>query len=238
MVISIIFWAVVLTSWFLSSQRSCYVNQGYRITERYEQVIQEETSCLKMVGLTELSLCGLVSNSTYLLEQVLEDLEKERFTTLAQKIMKKVCTWILHYITKHPKKPMMGLYFCVIAKYIICYPLLTTFAISVFIAVWAYIYVRNYIGYLPISEHIMFYALPLALFGIPMIISYRKREEWHWPTAQKCFLVAFWLSFGITIFFYNWQDSKEEYESEMEELFGEDWEDEVKEMEQERFYRR
>lgn len=238
MVISIIFWAVVLTIWFLSSQRSRYVNQGYRITERYEQVIQEETSCLKMVELTELSLCGLESDSTYLLEQVLEDLEKEEITTPSQKLMKKVCTWIVHYCTKHSKRSMTGLNFCVIAKFIICYPLVTTSSISAFIAVFAYIFVRNYLNYLPTSEHILFYAIPLALFGVPMIISYRKRNEWHWPTAHKWFLIAFWISFGLSFVLYDWHNAKMEYESEMEELYGEEWEDEVEEMEQERIYRR
>ena len=38
--------------------------------------------------------------------------------------------------------------------------------------------------------------------------------------------------------FYDWHDAKQEYESEMEELFGDEWEEEVEEMEQERFYRR
>lgn len=238
MVISIIFWAVVLIIWFLTSQRSRYVNQGYRITERYRQILQEETSCLKMVELTELSLCELESDSTYLLEQVSEDLEKEMTTTMSQKLMKNVCKRIVHYSIELPKRPMTGLNICVIAKYIICYPLVTAFAISAFIAVWSYMYVRNYLSYLSISEHLLFYSIPLALFGIPMIISYRKRGEWHWPAAQKSFLIAFWLSFGISIFLYNWQDAKDEYEEEMEELFGEEWEEEVEEMEQERFYRR
>ena len=192
---------------------------------------------MKMVELTELSLCGLGSYSSHLLKQVLEDLEKEKITTPSQKLMKKACTWIIHYCIKHPKRPMTGLNFCVIAKFIICYPLVTTFSVSVFIAVFAYMSVRSYLNYLPTSEHILFYAIPLALFGIPMIISCRKRNEWYWPTAQKSFLIAFWLSFGISIFLYDWHDAKLEYESEMEELFGEEWEDDVEEMEQERFYR-
>lgn len=238
MVISFIFWAVVLTIWFLTSQRSRYVNKGYHIRERYEKVLQEETSCFKMVELTELSLCQLESDSTYLLEEVIEDLGKEKITTASEKLMKKVCIWIVHYCTKHPKRPMTGLNFCVIAKFTICYPLVTVFSVSAFIAVFAYMYVRNYLNYLPTSEHILFYAIPLALFGIPMIISYRKRNEWYWPTAHKSFLIAFWFSFGMSIFLYDWHDAKVKYESEMEEIFGEEWEDEVEEMEQERFYRR
>ena len=47
-----------------------------------------------------------------------------------------------------------------------------------------------------------------------------------------------WMIGAFIFMFYDWQDAKIEYESEMEELFGEEWEDEVEEMEQERFYRR
>ena len=53
-----------------------------------------------------------------------------------------------------------------------------------------------------------------------------------------CVIIAVWLSFPTVFMFYDWHDAKVEYESEMEELFGEEWEDEVEEMEQERFYRR
>jgi hypothetical protein len=51
-------------------------------------------------------------------------------------------------------------------------------------------------------------------------------------------IIAVWLSLPTVFLFYDWHDAKMEYESEMEELFGDEWEDEVEEMEQERFYRR
>ena len=53
-----------------------------------------------------------------------------------------------------------------------------------------------------------------------------------------CVIIAVWLSLPTVFLFYDWHDAKMEYESEMEELFGDEWEDEVEEMEQERFYRR
>ena len=53
-----------------------------------------------------------------------------------------------------------------------------------------------------------------------------------------CVIIAVWLSLPTVFVFYDWHDAKMEYESEMEELFGDEWEDEVEEMEQERFYRR
>ena len=238
MVISIIFWAIVLLVWFLNSQRSRFLNQGYHITERYRYIHQEETTCLKMIEMTELSLCELNTGSTYLLEQVVEDLAKEKISYTSQKYTREICLRIVRYCTKHPKKPITGLYFCVIAKYCICYPLVTVFAISVFIAVFSYLSVRSYVGYLPTMQHILFYVIPFVLFCIPMLISYRKKDEWHWPTALKSFIIAFWVSFGISLFAYNWGNAKIEYENEMEEIFGEEWEDEVEEMEQERYYRR
>ena len=230
--------AIVLVVWFLNSQRSRFFYQGYRIRERYEKVLQEETSCLKMIELTELSLCKLHSDSMFLLEQVTEDLAKERVSSTSQKYTREICLRIVRYCTKHPKRPITGLNLCVIAKYCICYPLVTVSAISAFIAVFSYLSVWSYVGYLPTMQHILFYVIPFALFGIPMLISYRKKGEWHWPTAQKSFIIAFWISFGISLLAYDWGNAKVDYENEMEELFGEVWEDEVEEMEQERLYRR
>ena len=45
-----------------------------------------------------------------------------------------------------------------------------------------------------------------------------------------CVIIAVWLTFPTIFMFYNWHEARMEYESEMEELFGEDWEDEVEEM--------
>lgn len=238
MIFSIIFWTIVLFIWFLNSQRSRFLNQGYRIAEKYRVVQQEETTCLKMIELTELSLCELNSNSMYLLEQVTEDLVKEKISSTSQKYTKEICLRIVRYCTKHPKRSITGLNFCVIVKFFICYPLVTVLAISAFIAVFSYLSVRSYVGYLPTMQHILFYLIPFALFTIPMLISYRRKGEWHWQTAQKSFIIAFWVSFGISLFAYDWGNAKVDYEDEMEELFGEEWEDEVEEMEHERFYRR
>jgi hypothetical protein len=123
----------------------------------------------------------------------------------------------------------------VIARYIICHPLLTTFTITVYIAVLAYIYVRKYVSYLPTIEHVLFYVIPFVLFGIPMVISYYKNHKWNWALARIFFLIAFWVSFGVS-FFYEWNDAKIEYESEMADFFGEDWEEEVERLDSEKAF--
>lgn len=230
---AIIFWAVVLIMWFLGSQRCSYVNQGYRISQRYDFVLKEPTSCLKLIEMTELAICNDVFELEYRTKDFFKDLSQQEITTSSQRATLHICKWIAKFSQKHPKLQYTGLNFCVIAKYIICYPLITAFSISTFIAVFSYIYVRNYISYLSTYEHILFYVIPIFLFGIPMAILHRQRDEWHWPTAHKCFLFAFWISFGLSFFLYNWHDAKMKYETEMAETFGEEWEDEIEELEAE-----
>ena len=123
-------------------------------------------------------------------------------------------------------------------------PLTAAFIVSLYVGLETYFYVNHWISYLPTGLHILFYAIPVCVFLLSSLV-YCKNTKIDWDEAMSqstswyiCVIIAVWLSFPTVFMFYDWHDAKVEYESEMEELFGEEWEDEVEEMEQERFYRR
>ena len=123
-------------------------------------------------------------------------------------------------------------------------PLTAAFIVSLYVGLETYFYVSHWVPYLPTGLHILFYAIPVSVFLVSSFV-YCKKTKIDWDEAMSqstcwyiCVIIAVWLSLPTVFMFYDWQDAKVEYESEMEELFGEEWEDEVEEMEQERFYRR
>ena len=123
-------------------------------------------------------------------------------------------------------------------------PLTIAFIISVYVGLETYFYVSDWLSYLPAWLHIMFYAIPVAVFLLSSLV-YCKIVKIDWDVAMStskcwyiCVAIAVWLSFPTIFIFYDWHDARIEYETEMEEMFGEDWEDEVEEMRQERFIRR
>lgn len=120
-------------------------------------------------------------------------------------------------------------------------PLTIAFIISLYVGLETYFYVNHWISYLPVAQHIIFFVIPIGLFLLSFIV-YCKKTKINWEQAMSkstCWyigiIIAVWLSFPTVFIFYDWQDARIEYETEMEELFGEDWEDEVRELEQERF---
>ncbi len=232
---AIIFWGVILLGWFLASNRSKYENLVYRIEIEleYDTIKKKPISNLKLFEMTELAICSKKAGSINVSQKIYEDLEQEHPKILSRKITQKICKWIYAFYARHPKKANTGLYFCAITKYIICYPLTTAFALSAFFSVWAYIYVRHYVWYLPLFELFLFYAIPLALFGLSMIIYCKIRRDLNWSITHMCFIFAFWISFGLSFVLYDWTNAKAKYEAEMEDLFGEDWEEEIEELESE-----
>lgn len=122
-------------------------------------------------------------------------------------------------------------------------PLTIAFIISLYVGLETYFYVNHWISYLPVTQHIIFYAIPIGLFLLfSFIYCIITKNNWEQARSKTTYwyigvIVAVWLSFPTVFMLYDWQDAKIEYETEMEELFGEDWEDEVEELEQERFRR-
>lgn len=123
-------------------------------------------------------------------------------------------------------------------------PLTIAFIISVYLGLETYFYVSDWLSYLPTGLHVLFYVIPVVIFLLSSLV-YSKKEEIDWDDAMStskcwyiCVTIAVWLSFPTVFMFYDWHDARIEYETEMEELFGEDWEDEVEELRQERYSRR
>ena len=117
------------------------------------------------------------------------------------------------------------------------------FIVSLYVEFEIYAYVYNWLSYLPIKQHILFYAIPVVVFLLASFV-YSKITETSFEDAvseSSCqyigVIIAVWLSFPTVFMLYDWQDAKAEYETEMENLFGEEWEDEVEEMEYERISR-
>ena len=122
-------------------------------------------------------------------------------------------------------------------------PLTIAFVVSLYVELEMYVYVNHWVSYLPIGQHILFYAIPIGVFLLVSFV-YSKVTEMSFEDAvseSSCqyigVIIAVWLSFPTVFMLYDWQDAKAEYETEMEELFGEEWEDEVEEMEYERISR-
>ena len=123
-------------------------------------------------------------------------------------------------------------------------PLTIAFIISLYVGLETYFYVNHWISYLPVAQHIIFYAIPIGLFLLySFIYCIITKNNWEQARSKTAYwyigvIVAVWLSFPTVFMLYDWQDARIEYETEMEELFGEDWEDEVEELEEERFSHR
>ncbi len=117
------------------------------------------------------------------------------------------------------------------------------FIISVFVALETYIFFNHYISYLPIGKHILFYAIPLGIFLVSFFISFlvNKKDFDIFVSMSRywyiCTIITVCLTLPTVFLIYDWNSAKTEYETEMEEVFGEDWEDEIEEMEAERMYR-
>lgn len=115
-------------------------------------------------------------------------------------------------------------------------PLTIAFIVSLYVGLETYFYVSDWLSYLPTRLHILFYVIPIVVFLLSSVV-YCKKEKLKWEEAMSsskcwyiCVIIAVWLTFPTIFMFYNWHEARMEYESEMEELFGEDWEDEVEEM--------
>lgn len=122
-------------------------------------------------------------------------------------------------------------------------PLTIAFIISVYVGLETYFYVSDWLSYLPTGLHVLFYAIPVVVFLLSSIV-YCKKEKIDWEEAMSsskcwyiCVTIAVWLTIPTIFMFYDWHNARMEYESEMEELFGEDWENEVEEMKAEESYR-
>lgn len=123
-------------------------------------------------------------------------------------------------------------------------PLTIAFIISLYVGLGVYTYVRGWISYLPTSQIFMFYGIPIGLFFLTALIFhlFTKTDE-DTPSAEyKCWYVGAIVSVLLTLptvfLFYDWQEARLDYEEEMEELFGDEWEDELEEMEDEAIFRR
>lgn len=123
-------------------------------------------------------------------------------------------------------------------------PLTAFFIISLYVELETYAYVNDWLSYLPLGLHLLFYAIPVFGFLLSSYV-YCKKTKIGWGDAMSkstywyiCVIVAVWLSFPTVFMFYDWHEAKMEYETEMEEIFGEEWEDEVKEMKKEMLLRR
>lgn len=58
------------------------------------------------------------------------------------------------------------------------------------------------------------------------------------PLIKIAFIITFCVSFPIAIIYNDWTTAIEEYNQEMSEEFGDDWEDEENENRNELLYRR
>lgn len=120
-------------------------------------------------------------------------------------------------------------------------PLTLAFIISLYVGLESYAYVSDWLSYLPTGKHLLFYAIPICLFLLSSFVFCKKTHS-SWEDAMSnssCWyigvIIAVWLSLPTMFVLYEWEEAKIEYETEMEEIFGEDWEDEVDYLKQERF---
>lgn len=122
-------------------------------------------------------------------------------------------------------------------------PLAVAFVVSLYIGLETYIYFKDWLPYLPTGLHFLFYIIPISIYLIVFLI-YCKKTKTRWDKAMAqstcwyvCTIITVWLSLPSVFIFYNWDKAKVAYESEMEELYGEDWEEELKDLEQEKYIR-
>ena len=115
-------------------------------------------------------------------------------------------------------------------------PLTIAFIVSLYVGLETFFYVSDWLSYLSTWSHFLFYVIPIVVFLLSSIV-YCKKQKINWEEAMSssrcwyiCVIFSVWLTFPTIFMLYDWHEARVKYESEMEELFGEDWEDEVEEM--------
>lgn len=122
-------------------------------------------------------------------------------------------------------------------------PLKTVFYISAFVGIQIYGYYRSLLSYLPLGLHILFYAIPVFLMLLVLIVyclakevklSVAIEEAKYW---YICTIIAVWGTIPTLFLCYDWDDARVQYETEMKELLGDEWQEELIESETERLFR-
>ena len=110
------------------------------------------------------------------------------------------------------------------------------FIISVFVGLEAYNYVERYLSYMSMGQHILFYVVPIAYLAISYkIIGVMERDNSEAENSDTnrwyiSAIIAVLLSLATNYLLFDWHNLKNKYETEMQKVFDEDWEEESDEM--------
>lgn len=121
-----------------------------------------------------------------------------------------------------------------------CYNTINTaFTICCFTTIFAHAHYSPLLRYLDTSEQILYYITPLSIFLIVTLFCVTiLKLEFGWRVSKYAFITAFLVSFPIAIFSYDWSTAYDDYSYDMEEEYGDDWEEELQDAENENMYRR
>lgn len=115
----------------------------------------------------------------------------------------------------------------------------TIFVICLVSAIVSYSNFSKYVYYMDGLHIALFYIIPACIFLIIMFIgAYFFKKELDWPLVKVSFIITFFLSLPIEIFNNDWATAIEDYEQEMRDELGEDWEDEANSINNELIFRR
>lgn len=115
----------------------------------------------------------------------------------------------------------------------------TFFVICLVSTIVLHKYYSKYVYYMENFDIALFYIVPICIFFlITFIGTHFLKKEFGWPLIMVSFIITFCISLPIEIFNNDWASAKEEYNQEMREEFGEDWQDEAESYHNEYMYRR
>ena len=230
--INALFWIAILL-WFLNEHYS--ISYDY-LRRRYDEHLSAEPFAGRCFLLVRLGLPLVDWQERWDRIDIDELIDEVRGSACCKRdrVFIRCVLPILKLKRRSPSKEWLPIRsMCTLVGYFCYETLYAVFALTAFIAVESYFYVDKYIGYLEETEHILFYAIPLGIFAIALfIINKIKKTELCWSQAFLAFIISFCLSYP-TSFFYDWEYAKDEYESAMEEEYGEEWEEVIEEMESE-----
>lgn len=240
--VNLVFWIVVLVAVYCNT-RSAEPSGYMDVRTGYDHAKGQADDAFKVFQMMSYGLKFLFyakeGNFNQRHEQLYADLKALKLG-FKGRLMRKKAFGILNYALSHPNSEDACYRKLKIWRDLICYTLPSTACITGFVAIESYFYVSDWLNYMGTWNHVLFWLIPVLIFILTSFLYHlvKKKEVLDNNTLLFAFVITAWISIAYNALAYNWKDAKAEYEQEMEETFGEDWEQEVEEARRDAFSHR
>lgn len=221
--INVLFWAVVVISMSISSRKPSF-SYGYQSTS-FDDYMDADNYEYALYF-----LMNSISMERYGIDDMLHRFKNDCSTSvhLSDRIFGRFAYRIALFSKNH-KGWHNSLFNVSVCLGYCCYDTVKTlFTVCCFITVLWHAHYSHLLDYMDSSDKLFYYAIPLSIFGLVALIAvFIFKKEMGWAVSRYAFIIAFVISFPVAVCCYDWSAAYETYSDEMEEEFGEDWEDEL-----------